>query len=284
VDGLDIQSSQSTERRQSVSSELSILKHRLEAEQVRMKDKVAIITGANSGIGLATARRFATEGARLVAADIKDAGVEVHELVDAGGQVLFVQADVSSASQVEMLVAETVAAYGRVDVLVNNAGIELPKKITDTTEPEWDRLMDVNLKGVFLCSRAVIPLMQREGGGAIVNIGSELGLVGGSEIAAYCASKGGVVQLTKAMAVDHASEGIRVNCVCPGPVDTPLLEATIAGSLNPEQERLSILDKTLMSRMGSPDEIANVILFVASDEASYMTGSIVVVDGGCTAQ
>jgi NAD(P)-dependent dehydrogenase (short-subunit alcohol dehydrogenase family) len=249
-----------------------------------MKDKVALITGASSGIGLAAALRFANEGARLVAVDIMNPAVEVRDLVEAEGQALSVQADVSNASQVEKLVSDTVAAYDRVDVLVNNAGVELPKKVTDTTESEWDRLMDVNLKGVFLCSRAVLPFMQRQGGGAIVNVGSELGLVGGSEIAAYCASKGGVVQLTKAMAIDHAAEGIRVNCVCPGPVDTPLLEATIAGSLNPEQERHSILDKTLMKRMGSPDEIANVILFVASDEASYMTGSIVVVDGGCTAQ
>ena len=251
---------------------------------MRMKDKVAVITGAKSGIGLATARRFAVEGAKLVAVDVKDASKKVRELVEAGGQACFVQADVSSASHVERLVQEALAAYGRVDVLVNNAGVELPKKVTDTTDSEWDRLMDVNLKGVFLCSRAAIPLMQRQGGGVIVNVASELGLVGGSEIAAYCASKGGVVQLTKAMAIDHAAEGIRVNCVCPGPVATPLLEATIAGSFNPEEERRSILNKTLLKRLGRPDEIANVILFVASDESSYMTGSVVVVDGGCTAQ
>jgi len=251
---------------------------------MRMKDKVAVITGAKSGIGLATARRFAAEGAELVAADVKDASKEVRELVEAGGQARFVQADVSSASQVETLVQEALSAYGRVDVLVNIAGIELSKKVTDTTDSEWDRLMDINLKGVFLCSRAAIPLMQRQGGGAIVNVASELGLVGGSEIAAYCASKGGVVQLTKAMAIDHAAEGIRVNCVCPGPVATALLEATIAASFNPEEERRSILNKTLLKRLGRPDEIANVILFVASDESSYMTGSVVVVDGGCTAQ
>jgi NAD(P)-dependent dehydrogenase (short-subunit alcohol dehydrogenase family) len=251
---------------------------------VRMEDKVAVITGAKSGIGLATARRFAAEGAKLVAVDIKDASKEVGELVEAGGRARFVQADVSSASHVERLVQEALAAYGRVDVLVNNAGIELAKKVTDTTDSEWDRLMDVNLKGVFLCSRAAIPLMQLQGGGVIVNVASELGLVGGSEIAAYCASKGGVVQLTKAMAIDHAAEGIRVNCVCPGPVATPLLEATISGSSNPKEERRNILNKTLLKRLGRPDEIANVILFVASDEASYMTGSIVVVDGGCTAQ
>jgi NAD(P)-dependent dehydrogenase (short-subunit alcohol dehydrogenase family) len=169
------------------------------------------------------------------------------------------------------------------DILVNNAGVELPKRITETTEAEWDRLMDVNLKGVFLCSRAAIPAMQQQGGGVIVNVGSELGVVGGSEIAAYCATKGGVVQLTKAMAVDHAADGIRVNCVCPGPVATPLLEATIQGPTDPEKERLSVLDKTLMKRFGQPTEIASAILFLASDESSYMTGSILVVDGSVTA-
>jgi len=250
---------------------------------MRMKQKVSIITGAQSGIGLATARRFAAEGAAVVLADIKDATSLADELVGSGAQARFVHTDVSSAAQVQALLEQTLSAYGRLDVLVNNAGIELPKKITDTTEAEWDRLMDVNLKGVFLCSRAAIVAMRRQGGGVIVNVGSELGLVGGSEIAAYCATKGGVVQLTKAMAVDHAPDGIRVNCVCPGPVATPLLEATIRRSADPEKEKYSILDKTLMKRFGDPTEIANAILFLASDQSSYMTGSILVVDGGVTA-
>lgn len=250
---------------------------------MRMKQKVSIITGAQSGIGLATARRFAAEGATVVLADVKDASPAANELVGTGAQARFVQTDVSDASQVGALLEETLSAYGRLDVLVNNAGVELPKRITDTTEAEWDRLMDVNLKGVFLCSRAAIPAMQQQGGGVIVNVGSELGVVGGSEIAAYCAAKGGVVQLTKAMAVDHAADGIRVNCVCPGPVATPLLEATIQGSTDPQKERLSILGKTLMKRFGHPTEIASAILFLASDESSYMTGSILLVDGGVTA-
>ena len=192
--------------------------------------------------------------------------------------------DVSSEAQVKILMERTLAAYGRLDVLVNNAGIELAKKVTDTSEAEWDRLMNVNLKGVFLCSKAAIAVMQRGGGGVIVNVASELGLVGGSEIAAYCASKGGVVQLTKAMAIDHAADRIRVNCVCPGPVSTPLLEAIVEASSNPEEERRRIEEKTPLKRLGQPDEIANVILFLASDESSYMTGSVVLVDGGWTAQ
>ena len=249
-----------------------------------LKQKVAIITGAKSGIGLATALRFAAEGAKVVLADVRDAQQEAREITEGGGEALFVQVDVSSESQVDTLIEKTIVAYGRLDVLVNNAGIELAKKVTDTTEAEWDRLMDVNLKGVFLCSKAAIPVMQRQGGGVIVNVASELGLVGGSEIAAYSASKGGVVQLTKAMAIDHADDQIRANCVCPGPVATPLLEAIVEASSNPEEERRSIVGKTLLKRVGRPEEIANVVLFLASEESSYMTGSAVVVDGGWTAQ
>ncbi len=251
---------------------------------MRLKQKVAIITGARSGIGLATARRFSAEGAKVILADVRDAQQQATEITEGGGEAVSVQVDVSDGSQVNNVVEKTIAAYGRLDVLVNNAGIELAKKVTDTSEAEWDRLMDVNLKGVFLCSKAAIPVMRRQGGGVIVNVASELGLVGGSEIAAYCASKGGVVQLTKAMAIDHVSDGVRVNCVCPGPVATPLLEAIIEASSNPEQERRSIVEKTLLKRVGRPEEIANVILLLASEESSYMTGSIVVVDGGLTAQ
>jgi NAD(P)-dependent dehydrogenase (short-subunit alcohol dehydrogenase family) len=250
---------------------------------MRMKDRVSVITGAGSGIGLATAHRFAREGAAVVLADWRDATAQARELATTGVEARFVQTDVGNASQVENLIQETLSTFGRLDVLVNNAGIELPKRIIDTSEAEWDRLMEVNLKGVFLCSRASIPAMSRQGGGVIVNVASELGLVGGSDIAAYCATKGGVVQLTKAMAVDHASDGIRVNCVCPGPVETPLLEATIQSSFDPEQQRRNIVEKTLIKRVGRPEEIANVILFLASGESSYMTGSVVVVDGGVTA-
>jgi len=251
---------------------------------MRLNEKVAVITGAKSGIGFATALRFVAEGAKVVVADVRDASQEVREITKRGAEALFVQVDVSSESQVNALIEKTVTAYGRLDVLVNNAGMELAKKVTDTTEVEWDRLMSVNLKGVFLCSKVAISVMRRNSGGVIVNIASELGLVGGSEIAAYCASKGGVVQLTKAMAIDHAGDGIRVNCVAPGPVSTPLLEAIIKASSNPEEERRQIVEKTLLKRLGQAEEIANVILFLASDESSYMTGSIVAVDGGWSAQ
>jgi len=250
---------------------------------MRLEDKVTIVTGACSGIGLSTARLFAEQGAAVLMADIGEPGDQSLELLTANSRVTFFQTDVSRAQDVEALFDQVESTYGRLDVLVNNAGVELAKQIVDTTEEEWDSLMSVNLKGVFLCSRAAIDLMRSEDHGVIVNVASELGLVGGSEIAAYCASKGGVVQLTKAMAVDHASDGIRVNCVCPGPVDTPLLESIIQAASNPSLERASIVEKTLLRRLGRPDEIASAILFLASDESSYMTGSVLVVDGGTTA-
>lgn len=250
---------------------------------MRLQHKVAIITGAGSGIGLATAQRFAAEGARVVVADIRDATAQMNAIRARGGDARYVAVDVSREAEVQQLVAQTLEAYGRLDILVNNAGIEIPRKVTDMTEAEWDRLMSVNLKGVFLCAKWAIPAMRRGGGGVIVNVASELGLVGGTEIAAYAASKGGVVQLTKAMAIDHAADGIRVNCVCPGPVLTPLIEATIQAAADPEAERRQIIADTLLKRFARPEEIANVILFLASDESSYMTGSIVVADGGGTA-
>ena len=251
---------------------------------MRLKNKVAVITGAKSGIGLATARRFSKEGAKVVIADVEDAQQEVESIAVNGRDATFVRVDVSNEADACELMRQSVGKYGRIDVLVNNAGIELARKATDTTEEEWDRLMGVNLKGVFLCSKAVVACMRRTGGGVIVNVASELGLVGGAEIAAYCASKGGVIQLTKAMAIDHAADKIRINCVCPGPINTPLLDRIIESSADPEKERQIIVEKTLMNRLGEPEEIANLILFLASEESSYMTGSVVVADGGLTAQ
>lgn len=251
---------------------------------MKLKDKVAIITGAKAGIGFATASRFTIEGAKVVVADINEAHKEIDLLKEQGADAHFIRVDVSKEAQVDNLIEQTIGTFGCLDILVNNAGIELAKKITDTTETEWDRLMNVNLKGVYLCSKAAISVMRHQNMGVIVNVASELGLVGGSEIAAYSASKGGVVQLTKSMAIDHAVDGIRVNCIAPGPISTPLLESIIENSSNPEEERRSIVAKTILKRLGRPEEIANTILFMVSDESSYMTGSVVVVDGGWTAQ
>jgi NAD(P)-dependent dehydrogenase (short-subunit alcohol dehydrogenase family) len=249
-----------------------------------LKNKVALITGAKSGIGLATAKRFASEGAKVILSDIKEASKETKKIRQGGGEACFFPVDVSKIREVEAVFEKVIKAYGCLDILINNAGIELAKTVTETTLEEWDHLMDVNLKGVFLCSKAAIPLMKSRGGGIIVNVASELGLVGGAEIAAYCASKGGVVQLSRAMAIDHASDHIRVNCVCPGPVDTLLLRKILKSSKNPKQEREHIINSIPLRRIAKPEEIANVILFLASDESSFMTGAAVAVDGGWTAR
>lgn len=248
---------------------------------MRLANKIAIVTGANSGIGRATALYFLENGAKVVGGDLNDS-TEVN--MPNATSLCLVRTNVSVEKEVDSLIQQAVDKHGRIDILVNCAGIELAKKGTDTTEEEWDRLMDVNLKGVFLCSKSAIRQMRSTGGGVIVNVASELGLVGASNIAAYCASKGGVIQLTKAMAIDHASENIRINCICPGPIDTPLLDRIMASTADPAEERKVTAAKTLLNRLGKPQEIARVIGFLSSEDASYMTGSVVVVDGGLTAQ
>ncbi|MCR4429251.1 MAG: glucose 1-dehydrogenase [Caldiserica bacterium] len=251
---------------------------------MKLRDKVAIITGGASGIGMATVLLFVREGARVIIADIQDVRGKVEDLLRKGDRVHFIPTDVSQEAQVKSLFQTAIRLFGRFHLLVNNAGIALPKTVPQTTEAEWDHLMGVNLKGVFLCSKEAICFFRQWGGGVIVNVASELGLVGGSEIAAYCASKGGVVQLTKAMAIDHAREGIRVNCVCPGPVETPLLDNLIFSAKDPEEERSRSLNSVPLGRFGRPEEIAKVILFLASEDSSFMTGAAVAVDGGWSAR
>lgn len=249
---------------------------------MRLENKVAIITGAKRGIGHAIATRFIREGARVVIADVQDATAEAQSLGGVTGQVCSIQTDVSSDAEVRDLIHKTQALYGRIDILVNNAGIEFAKTVVTTTEREWDQLMAVNLKGVFLCCRAVIPVMQQQGSGVIINIASELGLVGEAGVAAYCASKGGVVMLSKALAIDHGPEGIRVNCLCPGPVTTQLLEDVFASSQDPAALRKAFENQTVLKRLGRPEEVAAAAAFLASDDSSFMAGADLVVDGGWT--
>lgn len=252
---------------------------------MRFKDRVVLITGGTSGIGKATALRFAQEGAQVVITGRDGArGARVErELAELGQRVQFLQADVRSAEQCRQVVAATVEEHGRLDVLFNNAGVFYADTVVACTEEEWDLQIDINLKGTYLMCKYAIPVMIGQGGGVIVNNGSGWGLVGGWEAAAYCASKGGVVLLTKAMAVDHSRDGIRVNCVCPGDVDTPMLPADARRRNLGWDAYLAGAAERPMGRIGRPEEIAAVVLFLASDEASFMTGAAVAVDGGGTA-
>ena len=250
---------------------------------MRLIDKVVVVTGAASGIGQATARLCGAEGAKVALADIQDTRGEAQALQRRGRPALAVDCDVSSEQNVHDLFARVLETFSRVDVLVNAAGFGLAGSVPDTSLADWQQLVGVNLTGVFLCCREAIQAMRKQGGGVIVNVASELAIVGGAEIAAYSATKGAVLQLTRAMAVDHSAEGIRINAVCPGPVETPLLDGLIAATSDPESERECIVQDTLLRRFGRPEEIARAILFLASDDGSFVVGSALVADGGLTA-
>jgi meso-butanediol dehydrogenase / (S,S)-butanediol dehydrogenase / diacetyl reductase len=249
---------------------------------MRLAGKVAIITGAGSGIGRAAAELFAREGAKVVVADYKaDTAKEVVKAIkDAGGQAIFAEVDVSDSDQVDRMVGAAIDAYGGIDILFNNAAMLAFGTILETDETLWSRVMSVNVAGPYLCSRAVLPHMIKRGGGSIINTVSSTGAhdaKGG--IAAYVTSKGGVTLLTKCMAIDHAGDNVRVNGIAPGPTDTPMLREVMS------QKELDDFAQTYpMKRLGRPEELANAALFLASDESSFVTGAILNVDGGQTAE
>ena len=251
----------------------------------KLKGKVAVITGAASGIGHASALLFAREGAAVVIADLNpEAGEEAAARIRGeGGEAVFVPVDVADSGQVERMVRGAVEAFGRVDVLFNNAGVNFPATVVDVGEDAWQRSLDVNLKGVMLGCRHAIPEMLKTGGGSIINTASMLGLVASPRQAPYSAAKGAVVMLTRQMAIDYATCNIRVNCLCPSEVNTEMNRRFIEQSPDPDAELRRVLARIPMDRMAEPEEIAAAALFLASDDSSYITGVVLPVDGGLTA-
>lgn len=249
----------------------------------RLEGRVAIITGAASGIGLASARLFVQEGARVGLGDIDGNRLtQAVDSIDASGERAFgVTVDVSNSADVKQLVDTTLERYGRLDVMFSNAGISARHNVIDMPEDAFDRVIAVNLRGGFLCAKHAIPRMLQSGGGSLIFTASELALVGTDNAAAYCAAKTGLVGMARAIAVDHAAQNIRVNCLCPGPVDTPLLHGD---RIDPDEHALSIIERMPVKRIGTVDELARAALFLASDDSSFMTGTTLVVDGGVTAQ
>jgi len=251
--------------------------------------KVALVTGAASGIGRATALTFAREGAKLVVADMNvDGGQQtVHMIAENGGEATFVQVDVTSAAQVETMISKTVETYGRLDCAHNNAGIsgagiggDLLTLTADYPDERWHQVIAINLTGVWLCMKYEMPQMLQQGGGAVVNTASAAGLVGLPGASAYVASKHGVVGLTKTAALEYAKQGIRVNCVCPGYIQTPMTEPLMN---EPELMNLIVASEPI-GRVGNPEEVAEAVVWLCSDAASFVTGHTMTVDGGYVAQ
>ena len=250
---------------------------------MRLENKVAFISGGARGMGAAEARMFAREGCKVVIGDLRDdLGRQVEaEINELGGECLYVHLDVTDEQSWNDAIAASVARFGKLDILVNNAGVYMPETVENTTNENWDVTMSVNAKGVFLGTKAAIPELRRNGGGSIVNISSVAGLVGNHISSAYTASKGAVRLFTKSTAIQHAGDGIRCNSVHPGIIETPMTTPTL---LRDDESRQASLDRTPIGRVGQAEDVAWGVLFLASDESSFMTGSELVIDGGLFAQ
>lgn len=251
----------------------------------KLKDKIVLISGAGSGIGRATALLLAKEGGSIAAIDwiAERADETVNAIKEKGGNGVAIKADVSKAAEVESMIKQTIGAYGKLDILFNNAGVMQPlKMITETTEEDWNRVIDINLKGTFLAMKYGIPAMIKSGGGAIINSSSMAGLIGFTYMPAYAASKAGIIQLTKSAALEFAKQNIRVNCICPGLIKTPMAENL---AMEPNLKYYKPTRKQIpLTRQGTPEEIACAVLFLASDDSSYITGTALSIDGGVIAR
>jgi meso-butanediol dehydrogenase / (S,S)-butanediol dehydrogenase / diacetyl reductase len=249
---------------------------------MRLKGKVAIITGAAAGIGRASALLFAHEGAGIVAADLDRAGIEAlqAEIAEAGGQAIAVVGDVSQAADVQRIVGRTREHFGRLDILFNNAGIVPHGKIHETTEAEWDRAMAINVKSMYLLCHEVVPIFLEQGSGVILNTSSATALRSVVDRAAYNASKAAVLTLTRSMALDYVKDNIRVNCLCPGTIDTPSLGQRLAAFADPAEARRQFIARQPMGRLGTAEEVAQAALYLVSDEAAFVTGTAFSIDGG----
>lgn len=241
---------------------------------MRLGGKVAIVTGAASGIGLGIAHLFVKEGAKVVFSDIDESGKSAADV--AGGNAQFIQCDISDTESVKNLIAKTLEALGTINILVNNAGIVRQNPISETSDEEWNAVINTNLKGPFLLTREVLPTFEKNGQGKIVNTASIAGIIGYENLSSYCASKGGIIAMTRALALEFAPKKINVNCICPGAIKTGMTKMI--------EENETMLKQTLMvipaGRMGDPIDIANAALYLASDESDYVTGTSIVVDGG----
>lgn len=248
--------------------------------------KVAVITGASLGIGRATAVAFARQGAAvaLVSRDPARGEAATREAQASGGEAISIAADVSKEAQVRAMVNGVMSHWGRLDILVNNAGIYLQGDVVDTSAEDWERILATNLSGAFLCTKHAVPAMAQNDGGVIINVSSEAGLVGIKSQVAYNVSKGGLIALTRSCALDLAGKGIRVNCVCPGTTDTPLVHEAVNRTPDPAAARRRLEQVRPLKRLGTSEEIASAILYLASDEAAYATGAVLSMDGGYTAQ